>query len=368
MISAREPHDALLEMAFRLSEGEDVAQRLASDYKAADYIRKAEIDRLVTRLHDSIGHDHDADETPRSRTFRTRLRTFLDALMLRYIRPYDTRRAPYLLEAPTPLTEQDLRNGNRWQLVADQYRGTAPLFDTSGNEYVYPGDKSLLDRFNATTRPDCRLILNIFPYPFVGNPLTAKIIILSENPGYVDHCNNTFARILQLIPSLAEGVVAHHRAMLRLDGASILPPPTPAEPDLTGSTCRDAGNILGEWYWHTRFSHFVEAEGIDRETLYSNVAIVQYLAYSSKNYGHITQTLPSQYLTRQLVDYLTRRESPPLFVILRARKLWADFLGTRIYNRMLPRCIINTNRAQHLSETCLGRQNYNLLLRTLKKL
>lgn len=369
-IFAREPHDALLEIAYRLSEGENLQRQLADEYRNTTPRQREEIDRHVARLHDHIGHQHDKYPSARQAALATRLRNFFDALMLRYIRPYDNRHAPYLLDASTPLTEQDLRIANRWQLVADQCYGTAPLYDPTGREYIYPGDESMLHNINLANSgtPERQFKLNIFPYPFAGNPLTAKIIILSENPGYVDHCNNTFARILQLIPQLAEGVVAHHRSTLRLDGESILPPPTLSYPNLTGSTCRDAGNILGEWYWHTRFTHFVEEEGIDRETIYSNVAIVQYVAYQSTIYGDIPHPLPSQHLTRQLIDYLSQSDSAQLFVIMRGRKLWEKFLGRQIYDRLQPRCIINDGRAQYFSEKCLGHKNYLRLLDTLKQL
>jgi hypothetical protein len=57
--------------------------------------------------------------------------------------------------------------------------------DSNGPPYILDTDRSYIERHNAKTGAEHRLMLNSIPEPFIGDPTTARVVLLSLNPG---HC------------------------------------------------------------------------------------------------------------------------------------------------------------------------------------
>jgi hypothetical protein len=57
--------------------------------------------------------------------------------------------------------------------------------DPSAPPYVLDMDRRFAEPHNAKERPEHRLMLNSIPEPFIGDPKTARLVLLSLNPG---HC------------------------------------------------------------------------------------------------------------------------------------------------------------------------------------
>src|SRR4051812_49253368 len=50
--------------------------------------------------------------------------------------------------------------------------------------YIVETDRSYIEGHNAEARPEHRLMLNSIPEPFIGDPKTARLVLLSLNPGH----------------------------------------------------------------------------------------------------------------------------------------------------------------------------------------
>jgi hypothetical protein len=53
--------------------------------------------------------------------------------------------------------------------------------------YILESDRSFIERHNAKASAEHRLMLNSIPEPFIGDPNTARVVLLSLNPG---HCSS----------------------------------------------------------------------------------------------------------------------------------------------------------------------------------
>lgn len=65
-----------------------------------------------------------------------------------------------------------------------------------------------------------RLILEVPPEPFWGNPFKADIIILSKNPGYVEHINKWLPTILS--PESIREICEEKEKSLRLESDCLM--------------------------------------------------------------------------------------------------------------------------------------------------
>lgn len=68
------------------------------------------------------------------------------------------------------------------RMIANPWLGLDPACPP----YVLEMDRSYIERHNAKARPQHQLMLNSIPEPFIGDPNTATVVLLSLNPG---HCS-----------------------------------------------------------------------------------------------------------------------------------------------------------------------------------
>ena len=66
------------------------------------------------------------------------------------------------------------------------------------DDLVFPGDEEYVYAYNEKQKdkPAKRLVLRVPPEPWSGNILNSKLVILSLNPGYVEHLNKNLPNIL----------------------------------------------------------------------------------------------------------------------------------------------------------------------------
>lgn len=51
--------------------------------------------------------------------------------------------------------------------------------------YILEMDRVAIERYNESVRADdTKVIVESIPEPFIGNPVTAKVVLLSLNPGH----------------------------------------------------------------------------------------------------------------------------------------------------------------------------------------
>lgn len=271
--------------------------------------------------------------------------------------------------APETITEKELKEANKWLETVEQFKGIDALYDITEKEYLYPGDESHIHKFNDRHQKDNkRFVLNTIPYPWLGNPLKAKVIILSQNPGWVESSGKVIALMLQQIPEVANELMEFFKNTYSLRGNSFMPEDRNAK---FGITIRDAFNAMGDWYWKKRL-HFLIDAGVNEETLYDNIALIQYLPYSSVSFAALPKNtiLPSQKFTKTLIDYIQSNNKETVFVVLRAVGLWEGFLGdTWTSLKEDGRIITHEDRAyrsQYISPNCLANDGFKKIVDKLK--
>lgn len=222
---------------------------------------------------------------------------------------------------------------NPWVDVAAMYTPNNPeCLYGDNNNYVCSGDKVAIDNYNEKAKGSSDEIKTQIPAePWWGNPLKARLIILSLNPGYVPEVNMTLAKLMQANEAVRRQLIDYKAKTLRLEADSFLPL---KDDDLVGSpvSCRDAVNMLGDWYWVKMLKHLREDveqrnSQIREEEFYKQVALIEYCGYSSET---AKRELPksengSNVFLKELIRYISKKEDV-LFLIMRDVSRWEKLL------------------------------------------
>jgi hypothetical protein len=59
--------------------------------------------------------------------------------------------------------------------------------------YVLDRDRASIDKYNTLHNSDKKIIVESVPEPFIGNPQSAKVVLLSLNPGHSEEDVKTHA-------------------------------------------------------------------------------------------------------------------------------------------------------------------------------
>lgn len=269
----------------------------------------------------------------------------------------------HFIKSPENMTEEDIRLLNPWKAVVKKYVGSEFLYSNKQN-LVIDSDKDIIDLFNEDAQEKYKYHLNVPAYPWYGNPLKAKVIVLTLNPGYVER-ESVIARVIQNLPErYTEGYTEHLRRMLQFECGSFLPDNL----GLKGMSYRDLANLHQSWYWEDRITNaFVTQEtGLTFEDVNSNFAVIQYIGYSSKKYSPFKKgiILPSQYYTRQLIEYILMNKET-LFIVPRNVQMWKQFLGN-LWND--ERFIISKDYlGQRFTKSILGEGAFERVVKAFKR-
>jgi len=202
-------------------------------------------------------------------------------------------------------TQEKLFTDNPWVALAERIEGNNYVLP---KDCLHPEDKLIVNEFNSTAKKEHRLILDIAPEPFTGNPLTAEVVILTLNPGFVEKCNYGIFNNLDM--ERQEAYIKSKCKMLRLQE----------------NVCvSDNADILDieEHYWERKLKSVLKMPNVN-----TKIALVQYLAYQSEKYkdipkklfGKDTDLLYTQKYTIRLVKFLM--EQGKVIVIARNKRNW----------------------------------------------
>lgn len=264
-------------------------------------------------------------------------------------------------------------HNNPWKEVAALYNEseTDCLFSIS-QDYICSEDKAEIEKYNNSIikaadnnpRKDDilrnKMVTNIPAEPWGGNPFKARLIILSLNPGYVPEVNEKLAKLLQSNDEIRKAIIKYKKQTLLFDTDSFLP-----EDDkvLLGCqiSCKDAINMLGDWYWHKMFRQLREDVGIDENEFYKKVALIQYFGYSSQTAQRTLPYIPSQDFTKEMIHYIaSERKEEVRFLVMRSKKEWKKLLGDDFFKNYEDIIITNDNvRCQYITVGNLGKENYS---------
>lgn len=252
------------------------------------------------------------------------------------------------------VTDHDIRMANHWGEITKGYNQYDLYSET--RQHIYPEDADIIQSFNAKAPKECKYVLGIPAEPWQGNPLTAKLIILSLNAGYDEKYNKDAA--LSLRASIIEGVWREKARTLRLEAESFLP---------LQKEYADAFNTIGANYWYNKLRGLKSDLNMDDQEFFKKIALVQYCAYTSQKYQDFPKDtiLPSQLLTKDIIRDLVYNHPDTKFVIMRSWKKWRNLLDDDVWFMMQPRLIVNTNMSQALTKGNLGDNKYQEILDAL---
>lgn len=232
-----------------------------------------------------------------------------------------------------PISEQEIRDINPWKSLYEFINPIDDVFFDKDSNWLLKDDAYYIKEFNKASEDDFKFITNIRPEPFVGNPLTSKVVVLTLNPGYIYHVNNMLARIMP--PQITEVIKYQLNAQLDFSAKSFMCEDTNTSWNVT---YREAQNMIGNWYWYNIFENFrkeagLSAEDSPKDVIYDNVALIQYIGYFSKSYKALPAgvTLPSQRFTRLLIHHLAINKKDVLFVVSRSEREWRKLIGEEMW-------------------------------------
>lgn len=272
---------------------------------------------------------------------------------------------PHYLKPMKIMTKTELKECNPWIEVREKYIKAEFLYSDK-HDFVCSEDREKIERFNSEAKEPYRYRLNVPAYPWYGNPLNAKVILLSLNPGYVER-ESKIAKVIQNLPErYTEGYTEHLRRMLDFTCGGFLP----NDDGLEDMTYRDLANMHQSWYWWDRLNNaFVNDEtGLDFDEVNSRFAVIQYVGYSSVKYAPFKkhEILPSQYYTKQLIQYILQHNEDTIFIVARNKKMWRNFLEEDLWDK--DRFIESPDYlGQRLTKNILGEDNFNKVINAFKK-
>lgn len=274
------------------------------------------------------------------------------------------------------VSESDIVKENLWSKLVGEYMRSHWYNEDIKIVYPNPYEEQVIDEFNRKAKEDYKYVLGAPAEPWRGNPLKAKVVILSLNPGFKLGVNDkvqyekyrgpledAMAELINTLSFQVKGfltpqdnyVKSHDEFKKKYSVKNVYVP------------CGDALNEIGDYYWYNNINRLNINHQKEYE-FFRNFAIVQYCAYTSVSFKDFPRgvVLPSQELTKKLIRYLAYEREDVVFVIMRSAAKWKELLDADVWEKMQSRLIVNKNMSQSLSENNLGKKNFNMLIEHLK--
>ncbi len=274
------------------------------------------------------------------------------------------------------VSESDIVKENLWPTLVGEYMRSHWYNENIKIVYPNPYEEQVIDEFNRNAKEDYKYVLGAPAEPWRGNPLKAKVVILSLNPGFKLGVNDNvqyeryrapledaMAELINTLSFQVRGLLTPQESYVKsheefkekysMEGSQVL--------------CGDALNEIGDYYWYNNINR-LNINNQKEYEFFRNFAIVQYCAYTSVSFKDFPRgvVLPSQELTKKLIRYLAYEREDVVFVIMRSAAKWKELLDADVWEKMQSRLIVNKNMSQSLSENNLGKKNFNMLIEYLK--
>lgn len=321
-------HQKLLDIGYLLTHGYDVRNDIHNTYRNHSSVSEHDVRQTLYILLAELwgGRPEYVEQMFKYKSIDGVIDELFTAVSRYYHKPSERYNKHYLKD-PLDMTEEDIRKTNPWKEVADKYVGNGFLYNEK-ERFVCADDREMIEAYNLTAKEEHEYKLCGPAYPWYGNPLTAKVIVLSLNPGYVER-ESVIGKILMHLPAgLVEGYAIHLRSMLTFDCYSFLPDDI-GKPNVT---YRDLANLHQSWYWIDRLEKaFVNNDtALTIDDVLDRFAVVEYVGYSSEKYKPFKggAILPSQYYTKQLIQYILHNNPDTVFIVPRNVQTWKNFLGS----------------------------------------
>jgi len=168
--------------------------------------------------------------------------------------------------------------------------------------YVLATDGGSIDKYNKLKKNDHKIIVESIPEPFIGNPRSAKVVLLNLNPGHSED------------DAKAHSDPDFRQAMMRnLRHEKQDCPFYALNPKFAWTPC-------GRWWRaHTRRLHDA---GLPWECISQGLLVIEWFPYHSKTSGlPIKPVCPAQQYSFQLAKEMLESK---IVVGMRSKKHWLD--------------------------------------------
>lgn len=316
-----------------------------------------------------LSHTDDFNVFDRRNTIDTDIDVFLEDLMRVFRLPEGDRRKAYIGSGPRSIEFSELKAMNGWNEVADQ-RPPSKMY-TVGNWIMFPGDGEIIRRFNldGSTADRCYPSY-VYPEPWYGSPVRAKVIVLGNEARYDDFVSRIQNLVLQQIPMVyIESFEVNVREWHELGGGKFYDPCYRGINDFRSPKYffeelaeMDLYNSLTYRFWLTEFRKLAEVMNVEStREFFENVAVINANPYPSVGVKPLgVGILPSHYFLRQLVRFIINNAPSVLFILpsesLRFvwRKILADVYTDLIaFGRMM---VLDKGKSIHLSRNATKTQ------------
>lgn len=180
---------------------------------------------------------------------------------------------------------------NPWAQLSDE-----------GPHRILACDQDHVTQYNNAAAPDYRIIEQSIPEPYIGNPKTARVVLLGLNPGHSDADARDYAR--------AEFRAALFNNLRQTPQAYPFYPLNPAF----------ANTGTGKW-WTQRLRQLAADSGLEPAVMSERLMVIEWFPYHSRKFRRPRQLLASQSYSFQLASQL--KAQGRLVVRMRSRRLWS---------------------------------------------
>ena len=205
--------------------------------------------------------------------------------------------------------------------------------------YVLDIDLPSIDKYNAIHDNDEKIVVQSIPEPFIGNPQSAKIVLLSLNPGHSDD------------DAKAHSDAAFRGAMMRnLRHEAQECPFYGLNPKFGWTAC-------GTW-WRAHTSKLQKA-GLSWEAISNGLLVIEWFPYHSKTSGlPIKRVCPSQEYSFQLAKEMLGCK---IVVGMRSKRFWLNAVPTL---QNVP--FLNNPQNPHISPANAGAELFDRIVEALR--
>jgi hypothetical protein len=173
--------------------------------------------------------------------------------------------------------------------------------------YVLECDKDFVKRYNQRTHDKHRIMDKSIPEPFIGNPETARLVLLNLNPGHGPTDEADHKR-----PAIKAAMLKN----LRWETRDY--PFYPYDPIFSGTG-------VAKW-WQPRTRELKLESGLSDQAFSTRLMVIEWFPYHSERFARHKRIYycPSQeQFTKPFAQWMSQKAA--LVVGMRSKRLWSEF-------------------------------------------
>lgn len=361
--------EKLLDIGYATWFGHNIRNDINHIIRRYPHVSNRDIRRAIWMMMAELCHIDDFNVFDKRNTIDMDIDLFLEYLMRVFRLPEGDRRKAYIGSGPRSIEFSELNAMNGWKEAAG-HRTPYKMYSV-GNWVMFPGDEEIIRRFNldGSTADRCYPSF-VYPEPWYGNPVRAKVVVLGNEARYDDFVSRIQNLVLQKGPgSHIESVEVTVHAWHELDGPGFYEPCYSGINDFRSPedffeelALMDRYNSPTYRFWLTEFRKLGEVMNVESSSeFFYNVAVINANPYPSVGVEPLEAgRLPSHYFLRQLVRFITNNNPSVLFILPSEslhfvwRKILADvYTDLMAFGRMM---VLGKGKSIHLARNATKTQ------------